>query len=53
MENNRSVQESPEQEELTIKKGLPITKLQSDVSKFHVGDKVLIPTFLLPSDSTV
>ena len=53
MENNRSVQELPEQEELTIKKGLPITKLQSDVSKFHVWDKVLIPTFLLPSDSTV
>lgn len=53
MEDRTIIQETPEKENLELKKGLPITKLQKDVMKFHVGDKVQIPTCLLPVDSTV
>lgn len=45
--------ETPEKEQLELKKGLPITQLQNNVKKFHVGDKVQIPTCMLPADSTV
>lgn len=52
MENKKN-QEAPEKGNLELKKGLPITKLQEVVRKFHVGDKVLLPTCLLPADSTI
>lgn len=50
--NRFSNKKPPEKEDLVLKKGLPISKLRQDISKFHVGDKVKIPRNLLPDDST-
>lgn len=41
------------EDKFQIKNGLPISVLKEDVSKFHIGDKVYIPSFLLQNDNII
>lgn len=41
------------EEQIQIKNGLPISILKEDAAKFCIGDKVLIPSYLLQNDNLI